>query len=220
MKERFEGILRRIRAASPHSRPPQLIAVSKSQTTDAIRELYALGQRDFGENYAQELIEKARLLQAEGLAELRWHFIGHLQSNKVKTVLPWIHAIHSVESLSVAREILKFLPREKRDFPIFIQINLDEEPTKSGLLPQTLSSFLKELLSLPQSGKLRLEGLMTIPAPHSMEPFKRLAALSKDHQPPLGDGLSMGMSEDFELAVREGATHVRVGSALFGQRPV
>ena len=189
-----------------------LIAVSKTQPPEAIRSLYLAGQRDFGENYAQELVAKAKALR--DLPDLRWHFIGHLQTNKVRAIAPFVHAVHSVDSVRLAGELSR---RAGERLPIFLEVNLDGEAGKAGVTPADAPAVSAEIAALPG---LELRGLMAIPAPMAvMRPsFARLRALETACRPATRGGLSMGMSGDFEEALREGATHVRVGTALFGAR--
>lgn len=209
---RYQSVLGRIRALDPKSRVT-LIAVSKTQAFEAIQGLYALGQRDFGENYVQELVGKAQQAHDAGLADIRWHFIGHLQTNKVKAVLPWLHALHSLDSEKLALEVSKrwtALGRPGR-LPVFVEVNISKAATKSGLDPGQIEDLLARLKTL--SG-LDVRGLMAIPEPgRTEEGFRALAALGKGLPE-----LSMGMSEDFEAAIRCGSTAVRVGTALFGPR--
>lgn len=194
-----------------------LVAVSKTQPAAAIEELYRLGHRDFGENYVQELLEKARELGARGCTGIRWHFIGHLQTNKVKMLLPVVHAIHSVDSVKLGREISK---RAERKIPCFLEVNVDGEASKSGFAPAEVRSAAQELAGLQN---LDLRGLMCIPAPRPRAAemksvFVALRELEKSCHPWTQGELSMGMSDDFEMAIDAGATSVRVGTRLFGSR--
>jgi pyridoxal phosphate enzyme (YggS family) len=195
-----------------------LVAVSKTKPASAVEELYRLGQRDFGENYVQELVSKARELEALGYNDIRWHFIGHLQTNKVKSLLPIVHAIHSVDSLKLAKEISKHAGDRK--IPCFLNVNIDAEETKSGFPPETVRAAVHDIAALPG---IDLRGLMCIPAPRAaLEerriPFATLRELEKSCQPLTHGQLSMGMSEDFEIALAEGATALRIGTLLFGSR--
>ena len=198
-----------------------MIAVSKTQPAQKIRALYELGHRDFGENYVQELVEKAEELRAS-CPELRWHFIGHLQSNKVKSLLPWVASVQSVHSLSLAEELSKrwtLLKGSHGKLPIFLEINVDGEPSKSGLSSSEAGKVAAQISGLPG---LDLRGLMCIPSPEgakSGSSFRALRELAKSCGNATRGDLSMGMSSDFELALREGATHIRVGTLLFGARP-
>jgi pyridoxal phosphate enzyme (YggS family) len=194
-----------------------LVAVSKTRTADEIEALYRLGHRDFGENYVQELVEKSEKLFERGCTSIRWHFIGHLQTNKVKTLIPFTHTIHSVDSVRLAQEISK---RATHPIQIYLNVNIDREPSKSGFSPDEISAAASEIKTLPQ---IDLRGLMCIPEPHDdvekmREPFQRLNQLEKKCQPATQGSLSMGMSDDFEIAIAEGATAIRVGTLLFGPR--
>ncbi len=193
-----------------------LIAVSKTHGADLIEALYRAGQRDFGENYVQELLEKDRELKARGISDIRWHFLGHLQTNKVRQLIPVVHAIHSVDSLRLASEISK---RAIGPVRVFIEVNVEGEPTKSGFNPGDLTEVLPQVAGLPH---LEVRGLMCIPSREggvSGRAFRELRSLRDVHRAHLGAGeLSMGMSEDYEVALREGSSWIRIGTALFGPR--
>jgi pyridoxal phosphate enzyme (YggS family) len=221
LEVRYQTILKRIGAAaavSSFSQKVTLLAVSKTQSVDAIEQLYRLGHRDFGENYAQELVEKAVELQRRHCTEIRWHFIGHLQTNKVKAIIPWVCAVHTLDTLKLALELAKRGGPQK--LAVFIEVNIDQEASKSGVLPAWVPSFIREVGEL---SALDILGLMCIPAPSvssetTRSAFMQLRELEKVCKPQSRGMLSMGMSGDFELAIQEGATHVRVGTALFGER--
>lgn len=218
---RYTAIVERVRAAAS-GRAVTLIAVSKSVEASRIEELHRLGHRDFGENYAQELVAKAAELAARGIRDIRWHFIGHLQSNKARQVVPLAHAVHSVDSAKLARELAKRWREAGRAgrLSFFIEVNIDEEEGKSGVAPAEAKTLATESSGLAE---LELRGLMCVPK--AREPgragaelrasFARLRELGRDCGCP---ELSMGMSGDFELALAEGATAVRVGTAIFGPR--
>lgn len=206
-------------------RDPQvtLIAVSKTKPFEMIQTLYDLGHRDFGENYAQELAEKAEFAQLMGLKEIRWHFIGHLQSNKIKVVVPWASAIHAIDSLERAREVQKRVElcklRTAEKLKLFIEINIDDEPTKAGMSPAQFRSLSPD--ACDEFTGVAIAGLMCIPRADQSDPaapFKKLRELSRHRPTAMGNALSMGMSADFEAAIEQGATHVRVGSLIFGER--
>lgn len=209
-----------------HSRIPAhatLIAVSKRHPIESIERLYNLGHRDFGENYVQELIDKNESARDLRLKDIRWHFIGHLQTNKVKALIPFVHAIHTIDSLRLANELSNRIQNLSRSpVSVFVQVNIDEEATKSGVLPETSGKFCEEIAGLPgfQSGSLKLEGLMTIPDPQKNPElaFMKMKALEAQCRPHTHGLLSMGMTHDFEIAVQNGATHVRIGTAIFGER--
>jgi len=222
LKERFETILGSVRRIAGDR--ATLLAVSKGQSVDDIEALYRLGHRDFGENYAQELVEKAReLSEVRGCKDIRWHFIGHLQTNKVKMILPWVSFVHTVDSEKLARELDKVWARLGRPgkLPVFVEVNVDREASKAGLEPEAVPAFVK---ALPAScPSLEIRGLMCIPAAGLPESetraaFRRLKELEACCRPVSQGSLSMGMSSDFPLALSEGSTHVRVGTALFGPR--
>jgi len=202
----------------------QLIAVGKGQSLEKIRQAYQAGQRDFGENYVQELVEKAKALLLEGITDIRWHYIGHLQRNKVKTLLPYVFAVHTVDSVRVAEEISKrwLALQPKNKLPVFIQVNIDQEATKSGFSEEGLMEELETLSLLPG---LDWRGLMCVPSPEgsqSGESFRRLRVLEQKCRGVTHGELSMGMSEDYERALREaGGAHrvwIRIGTGIFGSR--
>jgi PLP dependent protein len=212
---RLASVRTRVRdAALRAGRDPSdvtLVAVSKLHSAAAIREAYAAGQRDFGENYAQELSDKAAELG--DLPELRFHFIGHLQRNKAKLVAPRVSVVHTVDSLSLAEAIER---RADGASPaLLIQVNVAGEAQKSGVAPDEVEA-LRDAIARETS--LVVAGLMTIP-PAEGDPrphFEALATLGRR----LGlSELSMGMSDDLEDAIDAGATIVRVGTAIFGPRP-
>jgi hypothetical protein len=205
------------RAAENAGRDPasvRLVAVSKTKPESAIREAYAAGQRDFGENYAQELDEKARALA--DLTEIRWHFIGHLQSNKAKLVAPVAHLVHAVDSASLASALAKRAPHRLR---VLVEVNVAGEAEKHGVAPAEVGPLLEAIEKEPE---LELGGFMTMP-PHDLDAAKRafedLVKLRDQHGGVSRlPELSMGMSDDLEIAIACGATLVRVGTAIFGAR--
>jgi pyridoxal phosphate enzyme (YggS family) len=200
-----------LRAAIPAG--VTLVAVSKTQPAEAIREAYAAGHRDFGENYAQEWREKADALA--DLADLRWHFIGGLQTNKVKYLAGRVAAIHTLDRIELAREISRRFEAKGATARAFLEVNVAAEATKSGCPPADAPALAAAVRALPG---IELAGLMCIPPPQD-DPrphFRALRAL-RDR---LGlAGLSMGMSADWRIAVEEGSTCVRIGTAIFGERP-
>ena len=219
-----ERIARAARAAGRDVSTVHLIAVSKTKPAAAIREAYALGQRDFGENYAQELMQKAEELA--DLADLRWHFVGHLQSNKARVVARAAHVVHTVDGPSLARELGKRAAAEGRGgsgarepLPVLVEINVGGEAQKHGASAPDLGAVLAAVDAEPS---LVLRGLMTMP-PNDLDAarsaFESLASLRTAHGGPARlPELSMGMSDDLEIAVACGATLVRVGTAIFGSR--
>lgn len=192
-----------------------LVAVSKMQPVEEIRRAYEAGQRVFGENYAQELRDKVD--QLADLTDIKWHYIGRLQRNKAKYIAPVASMIESVDSLELAQELDKRAAAAGRALPALIEVNLGEEQ-KGGVPIGRLDDLLAKL---SRCSALHVEGLMCIPpvaeTPEASRPlFARMRELSRERGFHV---LSMGMSADFEVAVEEGATLVRVGTAIFGARP-
>jgi PLP dependent protein len=207
LEQRYQRVLARVPS------DVVLISVSKGQSVDSVEALYRLGHRDFGENYVLEMVEKAEEMRRRGCVELRWHFIGHLQTNKVKALLPHVFCVHSVDSLKLARELSKRWEGTER-LPVFLQVNQDAEESKSGFSADEVSAAAAEVAALPG---LELVGLMSIPEPGG-DTREKFASL-RDSAASCGlKKLSMGMSGDFELAIAEGSTHVRVGTSIFGPR--
>ena len=187
----------------------------KTKLIEDITHLYQLGQRDFAENYVQELLEKKTQAAKIGLNDIRWHFIGHLQTNKVKSVVKEIDSLHTLDSEKLAKEIQKQLLKINKTLDCFIEINIDEEPTKAGILASKLPEFLSFIqISCKQ---IKIIGLMCIPDPKkdSRAAFKEIKTLSQKYSIPF---LSMGMSADYKTAIEEGSTHIRIGTLLFGPR--
>jgi pyridoxal phosphate enzyme (YggS family) len=196
-----------------------LVAVSKTKTAEDILALYKLGQRDYGENYVQELIDKRSQLPAD----IRWHFIGHLQSNKVKQVIPFVHLIHGVDSLRLLHEINKQATKISRVVDVLLQVHIAREETKFGLDATELGQVMEAVRDNPdQWAHIRIRGLMGMASNTEdlsvvSSEFGQLKLLL-DQWFPSGGILSMGMSGDYQLAVKEGSTMVRIGSLLFGKR--
>lgn len=199
----------------------RLIAVSKTKPADAIEQAARAGQTIFGESYVQEFLDKVDQVQVP----VDWHFIGHLQSNKVKYLRGRIAMIHSVDRLSLGEEIERQWARLERSVAVLVQVNLGDETSKSGCRPDEAADLVRALAALPH---LRVRGLMTLPPyfddPEAVRPFFRgLRDLAERIDALNIPGvrmaeLSMGMSHDFPIAVEEGATLVRVGTAIFGER--
>jgi len=196
-----------------------LIAVAKTFGSDLIREAVRAGVADIGENYVQEMQEKQRLLDGEAI---RWHFIGHLQSNKVKNVIGTVQCIHSVDSLSLAREISTRAGHAGRTIDILLEVNTSGETSKFGVSPQQAPDLVRTLIPL---SNINVAGFMTIgpllPDPEQSRPaFRVLRELrqSLENEGIRLPHLSMGMTNDFEVAIAEGATMIRIGTALFGTR--
>jgi pyridoxal phosphate enzyme (YggS family) len=199
----------------------RLVAVSKTQPAEAVAAALEAGQGLFGENYVQEFLEKARQVPAG----VEWHFIGSLQSNKAKYLAGLTTLIHSVDRISLAREIDRQWEKAGKICDILLQVNISGEETKSGTTAAGLIELAREAAALPH---LRIRGLMTMPPfydePERARPFFRelkclAGVIAEEKIPGISmDELSMGMSGDFEVAIEEGATLVRVGSAIFGER--
>lgn len=206
-------------AAQACGRDPQtvgLLAVSKTKPAAAVREAHACGQRDFGENYLQEALNKQVELSD---LPLTWHFIGPIQSNKTRPIAEHFAWVHSVDRLKIAQRLSEQRPTQMPPLNICLQVNVSGEASKSGCTPDELPALAKAVSQLPN---LRLRGLMTIPEPTSdvaqqHAACARLRQLRDDLNLEL-DVLSMGMSDDLEAAIAEGATWVRIGTALFGAR--
>ena len=198
-----------------------LIAVSKTKPVSMLEEVYTTGIRDFGENKVQELSDKFEILPKD----IKWHMIGHLQTNKVKYLMDKAYLIHSVDSLKLAKEIEKQAEKANRIVDILIEVNIAEEESKFGLAKEEVLALIKEISLFPH---IRIKGLMTI-APYVENPednrlyFRQIKQLSVDIDSQNIDNvsmniLSMGMSGDYMVAIEEGATMIRVGTSIFGER--
>jgi pyridoxal phosphate enzyme (YggS family) len=188
----------------------KLLAVSKAQPLDAIVAAFEAGQIAFGENYAQELHDKA-----DALPEGEWHFIGALQTNKVKLVVGHADLVHTCDRVSLAKELSKRAAARGKLQRLLIEVNVGREPQKGGAMPEEVEPLHALIRELPA---LRCDGLMCIP-PADQDPRPHFRALRELGQRLGVPGLSMGMSADFEVAIEEGSTLVRVGTAIFGERP-
>ena len=196
-----------------------LVAVSKTRSADEVRAVASLGQRDFGENQVQEAVDKIRLLADIALS---WHFIGTIQSNKCRDIAANFDWVHSIDRFKIARRLSQMRPQRRGPLNLFLQVNLQEEQTKSGVTADNVEDLANSVLTLPY---IRLCGLMAIPKPVTdfdaqRRVFRRLFEL-QDHLRSKGlplDCLSMGMTDDMDAAIAEGATHVRIGTAIFGPR--
>lgn len=210
----------RIREAAQASRRDPsaigLLAVSKTQSADAVRAAFVAGQRDFGENYLQEALDKQQLLQD---LPLIWHFIGPIQSNKTRAIAERFDWVHSVDRLKIAQRLSEQRPADLPPLNVCLQVNISDEDSKSGCDPQDIDELAQAIAALP---RLRLRGLMAIPRPSDTPEQQRAAfAALRELQQGLGldlDTLSMGMSADLEAAVAEGSTWLRIGTAIFGAR--
>lgn len=198
----------------------RLIAVSKTKPCEDILAAYQAGQRDFGENYPQELVEKADYFHAS--TDIRWHFIGPLQSNKTRIIAQTAHWVHSIDRLKIAERLSNQRPADLPPLKVLIQINISREQSKAGILPEDLLALAADISKLP---RIQLKGLMAIPAPCTDEQvqaavFADMQQLSRQLQQHYPDAteLSMGMSDDWPIAVKYGATMIRLGTAIFGAR--
>ena len=216
-KEAYFNILAETKAAGA-----VLVAVSKTKPVEAIKELYDLGHRDFGENYVQELMEK----EAQLPKDIRWHFIGHLQSNKVKYITPFVHLIHGIDSVKLLKEVNKQAAKNDRKLSVLLQIHIAQEETKFGFSEEELSTdFFNELQEL---NNVKISGLMGMASFSNdtkivRQEFKNLKQIFDNYaQRPTPNGqpltLSMGMSADYKIALDEGSSLIRIGSLLFGKR--
>jgi pyridoxal phosphate enzyme (YggS family) len=198
-----------------------LVAVSKTVPADALRDAVAAGLDLLGENRVQEAV--AKVPEVPGA---RWHLVGPLQSNKAHPALEVFDAIESVDSVKLARRLDRLVPETRPGprYPILVEVNVDRDPAKAGFAPDAVEAALAEVIELPH---LEVRGLMTVgrltsdpgEARRTFAGLRELAERCRTRWPELGPELSMGMSDDFELAIEEGATIVRVGRALFGERP-
>jgi len=215
-KGKFEELVAELRSTNT-----MLVAVSKTKPVADIKELYDLGQRDFGENYVQELADK----EAQLPKDIRWHFIGHLQSNKVKYIAPFISLIHGVDSLKLLNEINKQAVKSNRIIDCLLQVHIAQEETKFGMDDKELDEAIDRSAQLT---KVRICGLMGMASfTDDMEKvrneFRYLKTLFDQHSQSQTSSLklqtlSIGMSNDYKIAIEEGSTMVRIGSLLFGER--
>lgn len=223
IKQKLAAVHRQITDAESHfGRKPnsvQLLAVSKTRTAGEIRHALQAGQRAFGESYLQEALEKIGQLQQE---DIEWHFIGRIQSNKTKLLAEYFDWVHSIDNLKHARRLNNQRPEQLPPLKVCLQVNVSGEEGKGGFSQESVASIIAAFDELPQ---LELCGLMAIPAPagsfeeqrHPFHHLRRLRDQLANETRPLKT-LSMGMSDDLEAAIAEGATIVRVGTAIFGPR--
>jgi pyridoxal phosphate enzyme (YggS family) len=212
----YQNLTEKLQALPAAKLKPQLLAVSKTKPVSAVVAAYQAGQRQFAENYPQELAEKAA--QLSSYADIVWHFIGPLQSNKTRLVAETAHWVHSIDRLKIAERLAAQRPAALGPLKVLLQVNISNEPSKAGIAAADMLQLAAGVSSLPQ---LQLKGLMAIPAPGMSEPaFAAMAQLSQTLQQhyPQADELSMGMSDDWPLALRYGATMIRLGTAIFGAR--
>lgn len=223
ISDNLQTIGKRISAAEQRfqreSGSVELLAVSKKHPVSAIREALASGQTLFGESYAQEMVEKAAELASSGI---EWHFIGPIQSNKTHLIAETASWVHSVDRLKIARRLSEQKPADAPDINICLQVNISGEASKSGIQPEDLPELAAQVMELPG---VRLRGLMAIPAPEDdFDQQRTVFAKVRELQESLIaqgfalDTLSMGMTDDMEAAIAEGATIVRIGTAIFGIR--
>ena len=203
-----------------------LVAVSKTKPNEAVQELYEAGQRDFGENYVQELVDKHTALPKD----IKWHFIGHLQGNKVKYIAPFVHLIHAIDSFKLLQEVNKYAQKNERVIDVLLQLYIANEETKFGMDEAELDLLLENYTGqIPQMQNIRICGLMGM-ATNTNNQDQVKKEFAKMHQvftrlsttifadKPYFKICSMGMSADYQLAIGEGGNMVRIGSLLFGSR--
>ena len=208
--DNLKQVQRRI-AAVDNNQQVTLIAVSKTKPASDLQQAIDAGQLHFGENYLQEALDKIESLKGQGLI---WHFIGPIQSNKTKQIAENFAWAHSVDRLKIAKRLNDQRPESMGKLNILLQINIDNEPTKSGVLEGEIDEIITHFENFPN---ISLRGFMCIPNPDNAEQsFAKMAKILKKH--PNLDVLSMGMSTDLELAIENGATFVRIGSDIFGKR--
>ena len=216
----LQAVRRRIsEALQGDRRAVTLVAVAKSQPPEAIRAAFAAGCRDFGESYVQESMPKLEQLRD---LQATWHFIGHLQGNKVREVAERFHWVHSVDRLKIAQALSRTRPEACEPLNVCIQVNISREATKGGVAPGDAAPLARDVAALP---RLKLRGLMAMasPTPDVRRQRAEFRELRETYEALVAGGhgldtLSMGMSDDFEAAIAEGATMVRVGTAIFGAR--
>ena len=222
LAERYRSVQERIsRAALAAGRSEQdveLIVVTKTHPVRLVIELAAMGQLAFGENRDQEAAPKAQEV-ASDVPNAKWHFVGQLQTNKVKSVLRYASAIHSIDRPSLVKELAKQLENQNQQIDGFIELNLTDDENRGGVNSADLESLTEQVLSVP---RIRLLGVMAVAGlgEDSRQEFEKALHLSQGVRKlaPSATALSMGMSEDFEVAISQGATHIRVGSAITGPR--
>ncbi|ENV02330.1 MULTISPECIES: YggS family pyridoxal phosphate-dependent enzyme [Acinetobacter] len=221
LQDARQHVLQQIQRACEHAqRSPetvQLLAVSKTHPSESLREMYAAGQRAFGENYLQEALEKIEALHD---LEIEWHFIGHVQRNKTKHLAEKFDWVHGVDRLIIAERLSNQRLQDQSDLNICLQVNIDGQDSKDGCTPDEVAELVAQISQL---AKIKLRGLMVIPAPDNTAAFVDAKALfdavkEKHTHPEDWDTLSMGMSGDLDAAIAAGSTMVRVGTALFGKR--
>ena len=222
--QRYQAIVEKIAtAATSANRNPNeitLVVVSKNHPHQLVLDLLELGARDFGENRDQEANAKAKQIALETNEAFNWHFIGQLQSNKVKSVLEYANFLHSLDRYSLLEELIKRTTERAVPLKVFVQVNMTDDPERGGVNPGDLMTFAERVLSSPGLELVGLMGVGGLDVAPERE-FERLAQLSSQLQQlaPRANRLSMGMSGDFQTAIAYGATHLRIGTAITGNRP-
>lgn len=224
LAERYRSVRDRIESAAAKSgrlaNDVELVVVTKNHPASLVTELYELGHRHFGENRDQEARPKAVEVQNQGCLDATWHFVGQLQSNKVKSVLEYASIIHSLDRPSLVTELSKQLARKETSVAGFIELNLTEDPGRGGVQLDGLEQLAEQVLL---SGRIQLLGVMAVASlggdPRADFATAMSAAERLGRLVPGANQASIGMSDDFELAIEMGATHIRVGSAITGPRP-
>jgi len=210
IKENLEKVRNRIHKLDVNNQVT-LVAVSKTKPASDLQQAIDAGQKHFGENYLQEALEKIDALKGQ---DLIWHFIGPIQSNKTKQIAQNFSWVHSVDRLKIAKRLNEQRPENLEKLNVLLQVNIDNEPTKSGVLIDQIDDIIPHFQNFQN---ISLRGFMCIPSPdNSANSFAKMAKILNKH--PHLDTLSMGMSADLELAIENGATFVRIGSDIFGKR--
>jgi pyridoxal phosphate enzyme (YggS family) len=208
--ENLKNVQNRINTVDPKNKVT-LIAVSKTKPASDLQQAIDAGQKHFGENYLQEALEKIQALKGQ---DLIWHFIGPIQSNKTTKIAQNFAWVHSVDRLKIAKRLNDQRPENMEKLNVLLQVNIDNEPTKSGVLIDEIDELMPHFQNFPN---ISLRGFMCIPSPdHSAQSFAKMAQILNKY--PNLDTLSMGMSADLELAIENGTTFVRIGSDIFGKR--
>jgi pyridoxal phosphate enzyme (YggS family) len=208
--ERLNHVIQRIQKVD-HPQKVKLIAVSKKKSIELIKEAINSGQKDFGENYLQEAVEKIKAIDDPSLT---WHFIGPIQSNKTASIAKYFQWVHSVDRKKVLTRLNEQSKENQKVLNVLIQVNIDDEDTKSGVMPEEIDDLVNYANEL---SNISLKGFMCIPQPgNSEESFKKMKILLNSY--PYLETLSMGMSNDLEIAIRNGSTMVRIGTDIFGAR--
>lgn len=223
LAERYQGALTRIRAATDAAARAlddiTLVVVTKNHPAQLVLDLLELGARDFGENRDQEAAPKAAEVRSVSTIAHTWHFVGQLQSNKVRSVLDYASVLHSLDRDSLLKELIKQTEKRESTLDVFIELNLTDDSGRGGIMPADLLPFAERVLEAPTLNLLGVMGVAGLDAEPAAE-FERIRAASLALQTlePAAKFISAGMSQDFELAIAHGATHVRIGTAITGKR--